>query len=251
MNEKELNLLNNFTYGNYTFDDLDNQSYNYGYYVEAMNTLKMYDIDRLNYDEILDKIENTEYIKVFIDLMKNIKRDELYISDGHGINHNIRVGIFALVISVFEKVPIDDFRLIIEGCKYHDIGRINDYEDDEHGLRGAKKLNFLDSKYSSDEINYIKTIITCHSLDDKKFDEVAKKNGIKDIERCRTMLKVLKDSDGLDRTRLSYPVVKLKYMRYRTSPRLIPFSFELYSNYEQNLEKEENKKQVKKIKEVL
>ena len=70
--------------------------------------------------------------------------------------------------------------------------------------------------------------MTCHSLDDEKFDSVAKKYKIKDIDRCRKMLNVLKDSDALDRIRLEDPYIKIDLMRTKTSKKLIPFAYEMF-----------------------
>ena len=71
-------------------------------------------------------------IDEYVNLMKNIKKDLLYQSTIHGINHNIRVSIFALLICIFENIKLEDFKLVIEAAKYHDIGRNNDLEDEVH-----------------------------------------------------------------------------------------------------------------------
>ena len=168
--------------------------------------------------------------------MSSINTNKLYQSYIHGINHNIRVSIFALIISIYENININDFKLIIEAAKYHDIGRRNDLEDREHGLLSSKKLDFLNNIYSDDELIYLKTIIRCHSLNDNMFLDIAEENNISDIERCRRMYNILKDSDALDRVRLEYPYIKIDLLRTNTAKRLIPFAYELYENYKQNLE---------------
>ena len=63
--------------------------------------------------------------------------------------------------------------------------------------------------------NLLKTIVTCHSIDDEYFESVAKKNNIEDIDRCRKMLNVLKDSDALDRIRLEDPYIKIDLMNFK------------------------------------
>ena len=164
--------------------------------------------------------------------MMDFNTEILYKSDGHGINHNIRVCFFAYIISTNENISKRDFELIMEACKYHDIGRNNDNEDALHGERSANKLTFLKGKYTEEELNYIKTIVTSHSRNDKDFDKIAKKNKVVDLNRCKKLHEILKDSDGLDRVRLHYPYVNIKYLRTKTSRRMIPFSHELYSNYD-------------------
>lgn len=236
MDKKYYNIINKFISGNYSINKINNNSNLFNYYIDSLNKLKEINVNPLFYDEIINKISNSIYIEEYIILMNKLDSSKLYKSDIHGINHNIRVSLIALIICVFEDISLDDFKIIIEGTKYHDIGRTNDYENKEHGLIASKKLDFLNEKYSNEELNYIKTIIQCHSLNDESFEEIAKENNIKDIEKCRRMFNILKDSDGLDRARLEYPYIKIELLRTTTAKRLIPFAYELVENYKNNLE---------------
>lgn len=236
MDEKRINLLNKFLNGKYIIGKLSTKSENYKYYITSINDLKLLDIVPLNYEDITSKLSNSKYLDIYLSLMKNIKSEMLYKSHGHGINHNIRTSIFTLIISAYEGVSIKDFKLVIEAAKYHDIGRSNDLDDKSHGLISSQKINFLNKKYSKDDMNYLKTIIECHSLDDKFFENVAKRNSIKNIKRCRKLFNILKDSDALDRARLEDPFIKKELLRTKTSIKLIPFAYELFESYENNLE---------------
>lgn len=210
------------------FTAIDIKSKKFKYYKKAKEQLKY----QYNLNDIKDIINTSNITSDYLKHMLDFDTTILYKSEGHGVNHNIRVCLFAYIISSNEDITARDFALIMEACKYHDIGRINDLEDASHGKRSADKLTFLDNKYTKEEINYIKTIITCHSLNDKEFNKVAIKNGIKDIERCKKMHEILKDSDGLDRVRLHYPYVNEKYIRTETAKRMIVFAHELFYNYE-------------------
>ena len=209
------------------FAEMNSKSKKLKYYQKAKEELD----DQYTVNDIKNIIENSILKDEYINNMKNFDTDILYKSEGHGIDHNIRVSFFAYIISTNENISSKDFALITEACKYHDIGRENDLEDKLHGTRSAKMINFLEDKYPDEELNYLKTIITCHSLNDKEFEKVAIKNGIKDIERCKKMHEILKDSDGLDRVRLKYPYVNIKYLRTKTAKRMILFSHELFYNY--------------------
>lgn len=236
MENNEFNLIKKFINGDFYIDKLPTSSNKYKFYIDSINELKKQSLTKLNYKNILAKLDNSFYINDYLYLMKNIEPCRLYKSLIHGINHNIRVSIFALIISIYEKIPLDDFKLIIEAAKYHDIGRNNDNEDKEHGARSSQSIEFLKNSYNENEMNYLKTIIQCHSLDDDLFDEIALKNNVDDIERCRKMFNILKDSDGLDRVRLEWPLIKTEFIRTKTAKRLIPFAYELLENYEYNLE---------------
>lgn len=220
------------SFQNKIFKEIPKEDKKYKYYKKSKEDLnKEYTID-----DIKTIINNSTLQDTYINQMKKFNTKILYKSDGHGLNHNIRVAFFAYIISSNEKISKKDFSIILDACKYHDIGRINDIEDKNHGLRSSKLLTFLDDKYTEEELNYLKTIITCHSLNDKDFEKVAIKNNIKDIERCKKMHEILKDSDGLDRVRLHYPFVNIKYIRTETAKNMIPFSHELYYNYKTLIE---------------
>lgn len=230
------NLLNNFVNGKYIITNLSRNTYNYNFYIASKRILEESEITPLHYEDIIDEISNTPYIDVYLELMNKIRVDKLYKSYIHGINHNIRVSIFALIISIYEDISLDDFKIVIEAAKYHDIGRKGDNEDKEHGLIGSRNTNFLNNEYTNEELKYLKTIIQCHCLNDNLFENVAKENGIENIERCRKMFSILKDSDGLDRARLEYPYIKIELLRTNTAKKLIPFAYELVESYKDNLE---------------
>lgn len=201
-----------------------------------------------NLDDIKKIINNSPLEELYLEQMENFNTDILYKSEGHGINHNIRVCFFAYIISTKENISEEDFKLIMEACKYHDIGRINDLEDALHGKRSADSLSFLMENYTVEELNYIKTIITCHSLSDREFERIAIKNNISDLKRCKKLYEILKDSDGLDRVRLCYPYVNIKYLRTETAKNMIPFAHELFYNYNLFLEKDKQKTRFKIMK---
>ena len=214
-------------------DKIDNTNKKYKYYQKAKDT----EIKHYTDEDIKELISSSNLLDIYFRQMKDFDTTILYKSEGHGIHHNIRVCLFAFIISTNEKVNSRDFNLIMEACKYHDIGRENDLEDPCHGKRSADNISFLKDKYTEEELNYIKTIITCHSLNDKEFEKVAIKNKVKDLARCKKMHEILKDSDGLDRVRLHYPFVNIKYLRTSAAKRMIPYAHELFYNYNNILNK--------------
>ena len=213
---------------NQTFEEISEESKRYKYYQKAKEEID----NEYTINDIKKIIYNSNLQDIYINQMRDFNTEILYKSDGHGINHNIRVCFFAYIISTNENISKRDFELIMEACKYHDIGRINDNEDALHGERSANNLTFLKGKYTEEELNYIKTIVTSHSRPDKDFDKIAIKNKVKDLNRCKKLHEILKDSDGLDRVRLHYPYVNIKYLRTVTARRMIPFAHELYCNYD-------------------
>lgn len=169
--------------------------------------------------------------ELLLNSLDNFDITKVYKSEIHGLNHNIRVLLFAFIISEMEQLNEVDFNIILDSAKYHDIGRTNDLRDDEHGKRSSENLLFLKGKYSENNFNILKTIIECHSIDDNEFFNIAKNNKITEIDRCKKLLDILKDSDGLDRVRLEFPYIKINLIRTETAKKLVLFAYELYSNY--------------------
>jgi putative nucleotidyltransferase with HDIG domain len=71
------------------------------------------------------------------ELISLIKENEPFISlpsGVHGKGHAERVLDFALKLSEYFEV---DKKVIVIAALLHDVGRVNDYDDPEHGERGA------------------------------------------------------------------------------------------------------------------
>ena len=120
----------------------------------------------------------------------------------------------------------------MDACKYHDVGRVNDLYDEKHGLRSAKKIDqIVDSDIYNDleNLNLLKSIIEYHSIPDKEIDKIIKKYKLTNIDRFILLSNILKDSDGLDRVRLSINSRKFcdlnpKYLRCDESFKLVKIS---------------------------
>lgn len=184
---------------------------------------------------INNELENLddEYVKVYANIMNDFNKDLLYVSDLHGINHNIRTSIFTLIIASSEKLPFNDFTLALEAAKYHDTGRMNDVEDYYHGRRSSEVISFLREKYSEEDLSYLKAIVEAHSIPDMEKDKMIDKYQLQDKERYYRLLNVLKDSDGLDRVRIHD--LNPSYLRTKKAKELFNFANELFENYDKVL----------------
>ena len=180
--------------------------------------------------EIIEIVRNNT---VFQDVMSDIK-EEFFIDDSiHGISHNERVALLACYIGIQEGLNDEELRLVLETAKYHDIGR--GFE----GNHGQYSTNIIDRNkeyifpnLNDDEINIIKALCHGHSVDDKRYEEIAELYGIKNIEKFKRLLDIVKDADALDRVRLPrFGQLDEKYLRTETSKRIIDFSRELFRTY--------------------
>lgn len=216
------------------YKDLDKESENHQYYEKQKEEVKKANIKQYSLEEFIKTIKNSKNFSFFKENLKNIKQEFLYQSPIHGITHNIRVSFFTFFLAEKLKLSVKDLKLALYAAFYHDIGRRNDDVDDAHGSLSALKLDKLQLNIDEEESNILKCIITAHSLSDKVYEKVVNKYKIKDLERCKLLYQILKDSDALDRVRLELPYIGLNYLRVKTSLSLITTSYQLEYNFKLN-----------------
>ena len=184
----------------------------------------------LKYNDIIEYTKESEYVSCYKKFINKINYSLLLKSDVHGLPHIIRSSIYTLIICAYEKIKLEDFKIALECIFYHDIGRINDIDDDYHGYNATKKLLFLDEKYDNNIVNIIKFVITCHCLEDETYSEVLNYYQIGNKELALKILNIIKDADALDRVR-EYPYLDIKYLRTETSKKLVDFAYIFYQNF--------------------
>ncbi len=177
---------------------------------------------------LMELRQNKEAEKWLLESDKEIKEDELqYQSNIHGVSHTRRVNFLANVIMNMEGIDRNyikksSIREIVEHFVInHDIGRINDIEDKQHGQRSVELLTTNPERLKNldeEDKEIVKFTIKQHSLsakenekdiqhmfvgkkytDDKETNDqicMLKKQYIKRI------LDICKDADKLDRVRL-------------------------------------------------
>ncbi len=183
--------------------------------------------NQLSYNEFNVFLNNNK--QKISDEINSIKKEYLYKSNMHGFNHNVKVLIFGLFLSQKYNLNNVDNRIILDACKYHDIGRINDLYDEKHGLNGAKKIDKVvnDEIYKIREnISILKAIVEFHSVPDKFNKRIFNKYKLQNYERFTLLASILKDADGLDRVRTSinnktFSDLNPKYLRLEESRRLV------------------------------
>ena len=169
----------------------------------------------------------------FINILDSMDDSCLYDSFIHGKNHSERVLLFSFLLSKYYKLEKREQMILMDAAWHHDIGRIDDSYDYFHGERSAKLIdNVIDlNKYTADEINILKAIMTAHSNKDSIMMYIFLNYNInytdKNINMYLKLAKILKDADALDRFRFSeYSMSMLdeKYLRYDYSKELMDFS---------------------------
>lgn len=196
-------------------------------------------------EELLHWYFENEFIKDLQEEIQNMKREYLYNSFIHGINHNERVLFWVYYLSKKCELNETFLRIVLDGAKYHDIGRVNDQLDPSHGSRSASKIeHIVDNEIyqEKENLDLLKAIVELHSLHDNKVRQVMKKYNIQNKEQFYILFSILKDADALDRIRSTYlknrfSALNPTYLRLDYSKKLLQATHELNEFYIKNKEK--------------
>lgn len=232
MNEAKL-IFNKFLNGNMKNNTFKSNAEFTNSWNNSISMLERLGYSQLSYIDIINYIDNSDYVYYFNLFLNNINYSIILDSDVHGLSHIIRTSIYLLIISVLQNIPLDEFKLALECIFYHDIGRVNDIDDDLHGYNATKKIDFLNQKYNLEEINLIKFVITCHCLEEDSYANVLKYYNINNEKAALMILNIVKDADALDRVR-EYPYLDIKFLRTDASKKIVDFAYNFYNNYELN-----------------
>ena len=138
----------------------------------------------------------------------------------HGIGHTRRVLYLALKLAENYNLDENSKSVLAFACCYHDIGRTNDWTDDEHGKKSAEKalLLGLNDKcgLNSKDLERALDLIVFHSLDDDTW--AGDQNDL-------LLYQILKDADALDRLRFND--LDINYLRLAKSREMIDLEFSL------------------------
>lgn len=200
----------------------------YSFYIKQKHELSKSNINYFFPYQILNTLNNSKLKSTYIECLNKCKPEFFYKSIIHGIYHNLRVSIFTFYLCHKLKLNHNSTKISLYAALYHDIGRVNDAEDNFHGQRSSQMIDLLNLDLSNKDKQILKLIITAHSLPDEEFYKMISDNDQIDKKLCETLFKILKDSDALDRVRLPYPHVDLKYLRLSITKQMIPFSYNLF-----------------------
>ena len=186
---------------------------------------------------MLKEFAQTAYGQQWITAMEQLDYSVLYKSWLHGTGHIERVILLGALIAWREQLGESDTKLLLTACSYHDIGRINDRREDEHGRRAATmlardKFYLHEHRIPESDRTTLYAMVTTHSLSDKKMPMVAQEYGLPEAEMPRflNLAGCLKDADNLDRARLGD--LDPTRLRHHSSRDLVMFAEALYREYE-------------------
>lgn len=134
----------------------------------------------------------------------------------HGVGHLTRVFIMQeLICNLLEEQGITVNRQATRWAAIvHDVGRVDDGPDLDHGMRSAAWMkNNLQDKISPETLDVATYIVHWHVPHDEEAPEMIRE------------LQVLKDADGLDRVRLGD--LNPEFLRTDVAPQLVDIATKL------------------------
>lgn len=182
-----------------------------------------------SFQPLMERLAQWEYYPLFLEKLKGLDHDALYESHIHGLGHIERTMLHGAFCAMEEPLDETDTALLLECCSYHDVGRIDDRWDEEHGRRSAGELARLTGR-SGEELKLLQAAVDAHARNDWHLDEVLERYAPADRNRALTLALLLKDSDGLDRVRLWD--LDVRYLRRESSKQRVPFAEYLYKQYQ-------------------
>lgn len=190
-----------------------------------------YIVDKDNFQipilEIENLVTNNKYRQMIEERFKLIGLQLFPNHKNHSIDHAKNTALFALIISSFINILENERNLLIDGALLHDIGRINDFDDESHGKNGAQiayNVKKNDDYYTSETLKLLLALIEGHTHE--VYDnQIIEKYNIKDILTYKKLLQIIKDADIIDRVRLSkQPLIKLERLNYEISKKLFLYA---------------------------
>ena len=141
--------------------------------------------------------------------------------EGHDAEHTLRVIFDALLLIQIQKVNLtqEETYQLCDAILYHDVGRMNDDVDDDHG-KASRQIYLEDSIDDDPTVGFL---IRYHCIDDDVARNDLEIMQIPDNkDRVWLLYTILKDADALDRVRFGLRAVNPRYFRNKMAHKLLP-----------------------------
>lgn len=173
-------------------------------------------------------LQATPYADALRRMAQSIRLDRLFHSRLHGAGHISRVMVLGALLAQRAQLDENVTQLLMYACAYHDVGRVDDSVDDEHGLRAALQVEEL-TGFAGQPLHCLQAAVEAHSRPDERMGDVLTKYGVADVAYAWPLAKLLKDADGLDRVRLD--MLDPSYLRHAFTPPLENTAWVLWRHY--------------------
>lgn len=178
----------------------------------------------------IDSLLKTGYGDALMKAYEELDLSLLYQSVTHGIGHIERVMLFGALIAKNEKLSPEETKDVLLCCAYHDIGRVNDSYDVEHGRHSAEMIRDSESLRSLfSEPEAAMAAIHAHSVPDGKAEDAPVIYNVRDLNKSVLYTTCLKDADNIDRVRI-YDL-DVRFLRFAGTRAMVPLAWWVLDAY--------------------
>jgi hypothetical protein len=189
-------------------------------------------IPMLDADAAFKILEDNGFLDLYQYFCDKIKPSFFKHPDGiHGVLHTKRVLLHMYLLAKEMDLSDEDVNLLSWAVTYHDIGRVHDEEDLEHGFESVKKIesHSLPLDCEDEDLQIANFIMRYHAMDDEiGLDYLKGCDEIQDKRRAEKLFRIFKDADGLDRVRTGD--LDPEYLRNEYAKRLILVAKEFFNH---------------------
>lgn len=182
------------------------------------------------FQPMMDRLAQWQGWPLFLQTLTALNYDALYQSPIHGPGHIERTMLHGAFCAMEEPLSLADTALLLECCAYHDVGRVNDALDENHGYRSSKQLAQLTGR-TGQELVMMTAAVDAHSRPESELIPTLKRYELQDWDRAFTLTQLLKDADGLDRVRIWD--LDVRHLRRQASRQREDFAEYLFQVYQQ------------------
>lgn len=164
----------------------------------------------------------------------DILRSNLFFAptSAHGLAHAKRVMVLADVLAERCGMSVQDRLILKYAAAFHDIGRQNHKEDEEHGKESYKSMEaerLIPQSFQKNEKKILQFVVEAHPIKYESACRLSTYNGIEDKKRAMNLLSIMKDADTLDRCRFGN--VDINYLINEEAKALVNFGYQLLVIY--------------------
>jgi len=177
---------------------------------------------------LLAEFRKWRHYGLFFRALTTLNVGALYQSRLHGQGHIERTLLLAALLAWRENLSAEDTDSLLLAAAYHDVGRVDDSYDTEHGTRSAERLGDLTGR-TGQELLLLQGAVAAHSRPDHLLEETVAGYGYVNFPHAVELAQLLKDADGLDRVRIRD--LNPNFLRHESARFFPPFAEYLFDLY--------------------
>lgn len=188
-------------------------------------------LEQKNWNEdtvLITGLKDWRYYPILRKSFYTIRENALYQSMIHGKGHIHRTLLLAGLLAWRQDLSEPDTIQYFRAVSYHDVGRVFDGYDTEHGARSALRMAELTGQ-TGENLRELQAAVEAHSRADNRMVDTVQSYRPSDYGHALELARLLKDADNLDRVRIRD--LDPAYLRHDSAKELAAFAQHLLDRY--------------------